>query len=104
MGRPHFGFIGAIGLMGVHILLEAFAGLPPGAALTICRTRMLSGMCTAQDRPGIKRAIYGPVEHRYVGAALRQIDCLVVPSVAGFSIVTKAFAMEFRSSQAVLEH
>jgi glycosyltransferase involved in cell wall biosynthesis len=83
--RPHFGFIGSIARhKGVHVLVEAFNRLPEGAALTLYGSEASFPEYAAQVKamvchPHVRFA--GPLEHRHVGAALRQFDCLVMPSI-----------------------
>jgi glycosyltransferase involved in cell wall biosynthesis len=84
--RPHFGFLGSLAWQkGVHVLVEAFNRLPPNAAaLTIYGSDRAFPEYGAQLRalathPNIRFA--GALDYRSVGAALRQLDALVVPSV-----------------------
>jgi glycosyltransferase involved in cell wall biosynthesis len=83
--RPHFGFIGSIARhKGVHVLVEAFNRLPPEAALTLYGSESGSPEYAAQVRAMVRHPhvrFAGPLDHRYVGAALRQLDCLVMPSI-----------------------
>jgi glycosyltransferase involved in cell wall biosynthesis len=84
-GRPHFGYLGTLGPhKGVHVLIEAFNQLPEHAALTVYgnETRFpayVAELKRAATHPNIHFA--GPLDHRHVGAALRRVECLVVPSV-----------------------
>ncbi|MGQ9765883.1 MAG: glycosyltransferase family 4 protein [Anaerolineae bacterium] len=84
-GRPHFGFLGSLAWQkGVHVLVEAFNRLPAGPGLTIYGNESVFPDYAAQvkasaQHPGIRFA--GALDYRHVGAALRQLDCLVVPSV-----------------------
>jgi glycosyltransferase involved in cell wall biosynthesis len=84
-GRPHFGYLGTLGPhKGVHVLVEAFNQLPERAALTVYGDESRFSGYTAElkraaKHPNIRFA--GALDHRHVGAALRQLDCLVVPSV-----------------------
>jgi glycosyltransferase involved in cell wall biosynthesis len=84
-GRPHFGYLGALGPhKGVHVLIEAFNQLPERAALTVYgdETRFpdyVAELKRVARHPHIRFA--GALDHRHVGAALRQMDCLVVPSL-----------------------
>ncbi len=84
-GRPHFGFLGSLAWQkGVHVLVEAFNRLPAGPGLTIYGSESVFPDYAAQvkadaQHPGIRFA--GALDYRSVGAALRQLDCLVVPSV-----------------------
>ena len=84
-GKPHFGFLGSLAWQkGVHVLVEAFNRLPADAALTIYGSETVFPEYAAQVRalarhPNIRFA--GPLDYRQVGAALRQLDCLVVPSL-----------------------
>jgi len=83
--RPHFGFIGSLAWQkGVHLLVEAFNQLPTTAALTIYGSDQAFPDYGAQLRqlathPQIRFA--GPIAYEEIGAALRQIDALVVPSL-----------------------
>ena len=83
--RPHFGFIGTLAWQkGVHILVEAFNQLPPNAALTIYGSDSAFPDYGAELRrlarhPHIRFA--GPIGFEQVGAALRQFDALIVPSL-----------------------
>lgn len=83
--RPHFGFIGSLAWQkGVHILVEAFNQLPPNAALTIYGSDRAFPDYGAELRnlarhPHIRFA--GAIEFDQVGAALRQFDALIVPSL-----------------------
>jgi glycosyltransferase involved in cell wall biosynthesis len=84
-GKPHFGFLGTLGPhKGAHVLVEAFDRLPESAALTIYGSETAFPDYVAQvkamaSHPHIRFA--GQLDHRYVGKALRQLDCLVVPSI-----------------------
>jgi glycosyltransferase involved in cell wall biosynthesis len=84
-GRPHFGFIGALAPhKGVHVLIDAFNRLPPGAALTIYGNEdalpaYVAELKALARHPHVRLA--GQLDPRAVGAALRQMDCLVVPSL-----------------------
>jgi len=83
--KPHFGYLGTLGQhKGVHILVEAFNQLPERASLTVYgdETRFpayVAELKRAVTHPNIRFA--GAVDHRHVGAALRQMDCLIVPSL-----------------------
>lgn len=83
--RPHFGFLGTLARhKGVHVLVEAFNRLPDEAALTIYGSETAFPDYVAQLKalaahPHIRFG--GALDHRYVGTALRQLDCLVVPSI-----------------------
>jgi glycosyltransferase involved in cell wall biosynthesis len=83
--RPHFGFLGSLAWQkGVHILVDAFNRLPDRAALTIYGNEnafpeYVAQLKAAAHHPYMRFA--GQLDHRAVGAALRQIDCLVVPSL-----------------------
>ncbi len=83
--RPHFGYLGSLAWQkGVHVLVEAFNRLPENAALTIYGSEAAFPAYAAQVKALAKHAhirFAGPVAHRHVGAALRQLDCLVVPSL-----------------------
>lgn len=84
-GRPHFGFIGSLAWQkGVHVLIEAFNQVAEQAALTIYGSETVFPDYAAQLRqmarhPHIRFA--GPIHFDHVGAALRQFDALVVPSI-----------------------
>lgn len=84
--RPHFGFIGSLAWQkGVHVLIDAFNQLPPdAAALTIYGSETVFPDYAAELRqrarhPHIRFA--GPIDFDHVGAALRQFDALVTPSL-----------------------
>ncbi|HKZ87488.1 MAG TPA: glycosyltransferase family 4 protein [Anaerolineae bacterium] len=83
--RPHFGFLGSlVWQKGVHVLIEAFNQLPANAALTIYGNEdsfpeYARQVKTAAHHPHVRFG--GLLPHQYVGAALRQMDCLVVPSL-----------------------
>ncbi len=84
--RPHFGFLGSLAWQkGVHVLIEAFNRLPAGAAtLTIYGNDTTfpeygANLRAAANHPGIRFA--GALDYRRVGAALRGLDCLIVPSL-----------------------
>ncbi len=83
--RPHFGFIGSLAWQkGVHVLIEAFNQLPASAALTIYGSETVFPDYVAELRqlaqhPNIRFA--GPINFDHVGAALRQFDALIVPSI-----------------------
>jgi glycosyltransferase involved in cell wall biosynthesis len=83
--RPHFGFLGSLAWQkGVHILIEAFNQLGEEASLTIYGSERLFPDYVAQLKelarhPNIRFA--GLLPPQQVGAALRQMDCLVVPSL-----------------------
>lgn len=83
--QPHFGFIGSLAWQkGVHILIEAFNQLRPDAALTIYGSDSAFPDYGAELRrlarhPQIRFA--GPIAFEGVGAALRQLDALIVPSL-----------------------
>ncbi len=83
--RPHFGFLGALAPhKGVHVLVRAFNQLPANASLTLYGAETAFPEYVAQVKamvthPHIRFA--GAVDYRHVGAALRQLDCLVVPSI-----------------------
>ncbi|OQA44532.1 MAG: Glycogen synthase [Chloroflexi bacterium ADurb.Bin325] len=83
--RPHFGFLGSLAWQkGVHVLIEAFNQLPPAVALTIYGSDRTFPEYAAELKalarhPHIRFA--GALDYRSVGAALRQLDALVVPSV-----------------------
>lgn len=83
--RPHFGFLGSLAWQkGVHILIEAFNQLGEEASLTIYGSEQLFPDYVAHlkdlaQHPNIRFA--GILPPQQVGAALRQMDCLVVPSL-----------------------
>jgi glycosyltransferase involved in cell wall biosynthesis len=83
--RPHFGFLGSLAWQkGVHILIDAFNRLPEHTSLTIYGSETVFPEYVAQLRaaarhPHIRFA--GQLDHRHVGAALQQMDCLIVPSL-----------------------
>jgi glycosyltransferase involved in cell wall biosynthesis len=98
--RPHFGFIGSIGWhKGVHVLVDAFNQLSPDAALTIYGDDQLFPDYTAKVRALVRHPhvrFAGRLDLQSVGGVLRQLDCLVVPSVCceSFSmVIQEAFAM-----------
>ncbi|MHB1319047.1 MAG: glycosyltransferase [Anaerolineae bacterium] len=84
-GGPVFGYLGSIApTKGVHVLVQAFEGLPPGARLIVFGDREAFPNYVAQlegivRHPGIRFA--GKVDPERVGEALRAVDCLVVPSL-----------------------
>ncbi len=100
--RPHFGFLGSLAWQkGVHVLIEAFNRLPPdAAALTIYGSEKAFPEYAASLRkrarhPHIRFA--GAIDYRATGAALRQIDCLVVPSLWFENsplVIQEAYAMK----------
>ena len=82
----HFGYLGSIAWQkGVHVLVKAFRDMPAAASLTIYGdttifpeyARHLQSM--AQQGRRIRFA--GPLDYRHVGAALGELDYLVVPSL-----------------------
>ncbi|MEZ4861302.1 MAG: glycosyltransferase [Caldilineaceae bacterium] len=83
--RPHFGFIGSLAWQkGVHVLIEAFNQLPHHAALTIYGNTEIfpdyvNKLRQMVRHPHIRFA--GPIHFDHVGAALRQFDALIVPSI-----------------------
>ena len=83
--RPHFAFLGSLAWQkGVHVLVAAFNRLGPDASLTIYGSERtfpdyVQGLRAAAAHPNIRFA--GALDPRDVGAALRTVDCLVVPSV-----------------------
>ncbi len=83
--RPHFGFLGSLAWQkGVHVLIEAFNRLDERASLTIYGSERTFPDYVAELKrlarhPNIRFA--GLLEPQQVGAALRQMDCLVVPSL-----------------------
>lgn len=85
LARPHFGYLGTLARhKGVHVLIEAFNRLPENAALTIYGSEKafpdyVAQLKAAATHPNIRFA--GALDYRHVGDALRQLDCLVVPSI-----------------------
>jgi glycosyltransferase involved in cell wall biosynthesis len=83
--RPHFGFLGSLAWQkGVHILIDAFNQLPDEASLTIYGNQAVFPEYVAQLKSAVRHPhirFAGQLDHRRVGAALRQMDCLVVPSL-----------------------
>jgi len=85
LARPHFGFLGSLAWQkGVHLLIEAFNQLPTTASLTIYGSDQAFPNYGAELRqmathPHIRFA--GALGYEDVGAALRQLDALVVPSL-----------------------
>ncbi|MBX3052737.1 MAG: glycosyltransferase family 4 protein [Caldilineaceae bacterium] len=83
--HPHFGFLGSLAWQkGVHILIEAFNRLGDNASLTIYGSEQtfpayVEELKALARHPNIRFA--GLLQPQQVGAALRQIDCLVVPSL-----------------------
>lgn len=83
--RPHFGFLGSLAWQkGVHVLIEAFNRLGNEASLTIYGSETIfpdyvEELKALATHPNIRFA--GPVDPRHVGDVLRQVDCLVVPSL-----------------------
>jgi glycosyltransferase involved in cell wall biosynthesis len=79
-----FGFLGALAPhKGVHVLVKAFNSLPESASLIIygdeARFPSYAALLrTVARHPNIRFA--GLLDYRHVGEALRQLDCLVVPS------------------------
>jgi glycosyltransferase involved in cell wall biosynthesis len=83
--RPHFGFLGSfVWQKGVHVLVEAFNTLPPAATLTIYGPEQAAPEYVAAVKASARHPhlrFGGPLDPHDVGAALRQLDGLVVPSV-----------------------
>lgn len=87
--RPHFGFLGSLAWQkGVHLLVEAFNQLPPAAqahaALTIYGSDQAFPAYGAELRALAAHEhirFAGPIAYDQVGAALQQLDVLVVPSL-----------------------
>lgn len=83
--RPHFGFLGSLAWQkGVHLLIEAFNQLPEQASLTIFGGDQAfpdygAALRAQASHPHIRFA--GSLSYDDVGAALRQLDALVVPSL-----------------------
>jgi glycosyltransferase involved in cell wall biosynthesis len=83
--RPHFGFLGALAPhKGVDVLVRAFNQLPANVALTIFGSETafpdyVARLKALATHPHIRFA--GAVNYQQVGTALRQLDCLVVPSI-----------------------
>lgn len=84
-GRPHFGFLGNLAWQkGVHVLVEAFNQVPESAALTVYGSDAAFPDYAAEVKAMARHPqvrFPGALEYRDVGAALRQLDCLVVPSL-----------------------
>ncbi len=80
-----FGFLGSLAWQkGVHVLVEAFNRLPPSARLVIYGSDHAFPQYAEEVRrlaqhPGIRFA--GPLDYRRIGDALRELDCLVTPSL-----------------------
>jgi glycosyltransferase involved in cell wall biosynthesis len=78
-------FLGSLAWQkGLHVLIEAVNGLGEGVTLTVYGSEQTFPDYAAQVRglarhPGIRFA--GALDYRQVGAALRQCDFLVVPSL-----------------------
>jgi glycosyltransferase involved in cell wall biosynthesis len=83
--RPHFAFLGSLAWQkGAHVLIEAFNRIEGAACLTLFGSEATFPEYAAELRanashPEIRFA--GAVDPRDVGAALRTVDCLVVPSL-----------------------
>jgi glycosyltransferase involved in cell wall biosynthesis len=83
--RPRFAFVGSLAPQkGVHLLVEAFNQMPPEASLSIIGGDVLfpeyARDVRAQARhPNLR--FLGPLSPADVRAALRRVDCLVVPSI-----------------------
>ncbi len=81
----HFGFLGSLAWQkGVHVLVEAFNQLPVEARLTVYGGDQAFPEYATEVRalarhPGIRFA--GSLDYRRVGEALRDLDCLVAPSL-----------------------
>lgn len=80
-----FGFLGSlVPHKGVHVLLEAFASLPPDVCLDLCGSLedapvYVSDLQQRWRHPGI--SFLGRLENEEVPKFLERIDCLVVPSI-----------------------
>jgi glycosyltransferase involved in cell wall biosynthesis len=79
-----FGFLGSlVRHKGAHVLLEAFAGMPAEAVLEVCGTAYDPSYAEELRRlarhPGVH--LRGGLAPAQVPAFLRQVDCLVVPSI-----------------------
>ncbi|MSP11734.1 MAG: glycosyltransferase [Chloroflexi bacterium] len=83
--RPHFGFLGSLAWQkGVHILIDAFNQLPAQAALTIYGDDSTFPDYARQIKAAARHPhirFHGPVDYQHVGAAIKQLDGLVVPSL-----------------------
>ena len=83
--RPHFGFLGSLAWQkGVHVLIEAFNQVSDRAALTIYGSAAAFPAYAQQLRAAAHHShicFAGALPPDLVGAALRQIDCLIVPSL-----------------------
>jgi glycosyltransferase involved in cell wall biosynthesis len=85
VARPHFGFIGSLAWQkGVHVLVEAFNLLGEDAALTIYGPEAVFPDYVTEVKARVRHPhvrFAGLLDRRHIGAALRQFDCLVVPSL-----------------------
>jgi len=83
--HPHLGFLGSpVWQKGVHVLVEAFNLIEGPATLTIYGDESVAPSYVADlkaqvRRPGVRFA--GQLPYDEVGASLRQLDYLVVPSL-----------------------
>jgi glycosyltransferase involved in cell wall biosynthesis len=98
-GATHFAYIGGLSPQkGVHVLIDAFNGLPPSARLTIAGDETaFPDYCVALHaqaiHPGIR--FVGRLDRDGVWQALTSADVLVVPSLwyeTASLIVQEAFA------------
>lgn len=98
--RPHFAFLGSLAWQkGAHVLIEAFNQIAGDASLTIFGSESTFPEYAAELRararhPDIRFA--GAIHPNDVGAALRTVDCLVVPSLWYENsplVIQEAFAM-----------
>lgn len=98
--RLRLGYLGAIAWQkGPHVLIEAVNRLPADVTLTLYGDATVFPEYTAALRaaarhPGIRFA--GPLSYDAVGAALRQLDYLVTPS-----LWCETFAMVVQEAEAV---
>jgi glycosyltransferase involved in cell wall biosynthesis len=79
-----FAFLGSlVRHKGAHVLLESFAGMPAEAVLEVCGTAYDPSYAEELRRlarhPGVH--LRGGIAPAQVPAFLRQVDCLVVPSI-----------------------
>ncbi len=99
-GARHFAYIGGLSRQkGIHVLVDAFDGLPPDARLTIAgdETAFPSYCADLRHRathPGIRFA--GRLERPAVWETLAEVDAVVVPSLwfeTASLIVQESFAV-----------
>jgi glycosyltransferase involved in cell wall biosynthesis len=81
----HFAFVGSlVPHKGVHVLLEAFQGMPHDARLELCGypqydPEYSARLESASRHPGVR--FLGGLNPQAVPDFLREVDCLVVPSI-----------------------